>query len=89
MIPVRLLIAGLLQNRLPLALVLNPPMCVIRKESDVILEKSGLGDTTPNVWYFWQRYRDLGITIVTNRNDPVDQDTWNLGTHVQYFKIQL
>jgi len=88
-IPIRLLIAGLLQDRVPLSLVLNPPMCVIRKDSDDVLEKSGLGDVTPSVWHFWQRYQALNLTIVTNRNDPVDQSTWDLGTHVKYFSIKL
>lgn len=86
-IPVRILMAGLLQDRVPVQLVLNPPICLIRKASDDILESSGLGDTTPNAWWFWQRYKALGIDIITNRGDVVDQSTWNLGTHCSYFNL--
>lgn len=87
-IPVRLLMAGLLQDKVPVSLVLNPPICLIRKSDDDILESSGLGDTTPDVWWFWKRYESLGLDIVTNHGDAVDQSTWNLGTHTTYFKIK-
>jgi len=87
-IPVRFLIAGLLQNKIPLSLVLNPPICLIRKDSDSVLEDSGFGDTTPDVWWFWRRYQVLNnITIITNKGDVVDTATWNLGTHCDYFNV--
>ena len=87
-IPVRFLIAGLVQGKLPIELVLNPPICLIRKIDDVVLEDSGFGDITPDVWWFWKRYQVLdNITLITNRNDVVDPATWNLGTHCDYFKV--
>lgn len=89
-IPVRILIAGLLQNKLPIKLVLNPPICLIRKVQDNVLESSGLGDVTPDVWWFWQRYECINnVKIVTNRGDVVDVATWNLGTHCDYFNVFL
>lgn len=89
-IPVRLLIAGLLQEKLPIGLVLNPPICLLTKASDLVLESEGLGDTTPDVWWFWKRYSVLNnLTIVTNQGEVVDLATWNLGTHCNYFNIKI
>ena len=86
-IPVRYIVALLLQGRISIDLAMNPPTCVLRKEQDTVLERLGLGDSTPDVWNFWQRYRDLGINIVTHDGTPVDQHIWNLGLHMDHFGI--
>ena len=86
-IPVRYIIALLLQGRISVELAMNPPTCVLRKREDTVLEGLGLGDTTPDVWHFWQRYQALGIDIVTHDGTTVDQHTWTLGVHMDYFGL--
>lgn len=84
-IPVRYIMALLLQGRITVAQAMNPPTCLLRKAQDTQLEKQGLGDSTPDVFYFWQRYRDLGITVVTYDGAAVDQNTWTLWDHLERF----
>ena len=84
-IPVRYLLNALIQDRITVELAMNPPTCILRKQDDSRLEDLGLGDSTPDPWQFWQRYQDLRIDIVTHDGTPVDQVTWNLGTHYRYF----
>lgn len=86
-IPVRYLVALLLQDRITVSYAMNPPTCLLRKAQDTMLERLGLGERTPDIWNFWQRYRDLDIDIVTHDGTAVDQNTWNLGDHYQYFKV--
>lgn len=85
-IPVRYIIALLLQGRISVDLAMHPPTCLLRKQQDTLLERLGLGDSTPDVWNFWQRYRDLRINIITHDGTPVDQGTWTLGDHYRYFQ---
>jgi len=84
-IPVRYIVALLLQGRISVHQAMHPPTCVIRKKHDTLLERLGLGDTTPDVFYFWQRYADLRIEVVMHDGDPVDQTTWTLRDHYQRF----
>jgi hypothetical protein len=84
-IPVRYIMALLLQGRITVTQAMNPPTCLLRKAQDNQLEKQGLGDSTPDVFYFWQRYRDLGITVVTYDGAAVDQNTWTLWDHLERF----
>lgn len=86
-IPVRYIVALLLQDRISVSLAMNPPTCQLRKSHDTLLERLGLGDSTPDVWLFWQRYRDLGIDIVTHDGDAVDQTAWTLADHCDKFGI--
>lgn len=88
-IPAANLTALLIQGRIPVGLAMNPPTCMLKRENHAQLGRLGLADSTPDIWNFWQRYRDLGLDLETHRGDPVDQNTWNLGTHVQYFNIKL
>jgi hypothetical protein len=64
---------------------MHPPTCVLRKRQDTLLERLGLGDSTPDVFRFWQRYHDLHIDIVMHDGTPVDQNTWTLWDHYQRF----
>lgn len=84
-IPVRYIIALLLQGRISIDQAMYPPTCLIRKTHDNLLERLGLGDSTPDVFRFWQRYLDLRIEVVTHDGDPVDQGTWTLRDHYQRF----
>ena len=86
-IPVRYVIGLLLLGRITVEQAMNPPTCTLRKADHDRLEDLHLGDTTPDVWNFWQRYDDLGLDIVTHDGTAVDQTTWTLGSHVQYFDI--
>ena len=90
MIPIRLLIAGLIQGKIPLELALDPPTCLIRVESDRLLRTAKVHDTIKDAWNFWSRYEILNdIQFVTVSKDPVDVNTWDLGTHCTYFNITL
>ena len=84
-IPVRYIMALLLQDRITVDQAMHPPTCLLRKAQDTQLERLGLGDSTPDVFWFWQRYRDLGITVVTHDGAVVDQQTWTLWDHYQRF----
>lgn len=84
-IPVRYIIALLLQGRITVDQAMHPPTCSLRKQQDTMLERLGLGDSTPDIWNFWQRYHDLHIDIVTHDGTPVDQNTWDLASHFNYF----
>ena len=86
-IPVRYLLNALIQDRITIELAMNPPTCILRKQDDVRLEDLGLGDSTPDPWWFWQRYKDLGLNIITHDGTVVDQSTWNLSHHILHFKI--
>ena len=86
-IPAALLAALLIQGKISVDLAMNPPTCLLKKKHHALLKKQGLGNKTPDVWNFWQRYEMLGIKIETHAGDSVDMKTWNLGTHVTYFKV--
>jgi hypothetical protein len=86
-IPAAMLTALVIQGKITIELAMNPPTCLLRKKHHALLKKQGLANKTPDVWNFWQRYSMLGIRIETHTGDPVDTSTWNLGTHVTYFKV--
>lgn len=90
MIPVRLLIAGLIQGTVPLELALNSPTCLIRKDSDVLIREAKLHSNITDPWNFWSRYDVLNdLDFITIRKDPVDRLTWDLGQHCTYFNIKI
>jgi hypothetical protein len=86
-IPAALLAALLIQHKISIDLAMNPPTCLLKKKHHALLKKQGLGNRTPDVWWFWQRYAMLGIKLETHTGVPVDPTVWNLGTHVTHFKI--
>jgi hypothetical protein len=61
------------------------PAVVARESKHKTLNKTKLGSTTPDVYWFWQRYQDLGIKIETHDGTEVDTQTWNLDNHYNYF----
>jgi hypothetical protein len=77
----------LLYERLTIDEALNIPTCRLSAKKHRILNSTKLVSTTPDIYNFWQRYRGLGIEVETHNGDPVDMETWNLETHVTYFKI--
>jgi hypothetical protein len=86
-IPAATLAALLIQGRISVELAMNPPTCLLKKKNHSLLHKQGLANRTPDVWNFWQRYSMLGVKLETHDGTAVDPSTWNLGTHVKYFKI--
>lgn len=86
-IPAAVLCALLIQGRISIEFAMNPPTCLIRKKDHKLLKKYGYEKRTPDIFWFWLRYKDLNIKIVTHDGTVVDQATWNLGTHYQYFKL--
>mgnify|MGYP006403198619 FL=1 len=78
----------LIQDRLTINQALNTPTCFIKKSSDIKLSKSGLVSTTPNPWYFFQRYFVLNTNFSTYNGQTIEsQDTWSLADHYTFFGI--
>lgn len=75
----------LLVDRFTVDEALNVPTCWLSATNHRRLNSTRLGSTTPDIYWFWRRYQDLGITIETHDGVAVDFDTWNLDTHYQYF----
>lgn len=66
---------------------MNVPTCLLSKKKHAQLAASGLGDTTPDVFYFFRRYRDLAIEIETQDGTLVDLEKWNLEDHYRLFGV--
>lgn len=75
----------LLFGRLTIAEALNIPTCRLSARNHRKLNSTQLGSTTPEPYWFWQRYQDLGIQIQTHDGVDVDCVTWNLDSHYKYF----
>lgn len=85
-LPVRVVREALLSGRLTLDQALNVPTCSISREKHVQLAQTGLRDNTSCGYWFWRRYRDLGIGIVTRQGEVVDLETWTLDDHYRCFE---
>jgi hypothetical protein len=77
----------LLFDRLTVDEALNIPTCQLSKEKHRILNSTKLGSTTPDIYWFWQRYQSLGIELETHDGITVDTATWNLDSHYNHFKV--
>ena len=75
----------LLVGRLTIDEALNVPTCRISAKNHEKLNSTKLRSTTPDIYWFWQRYQSLGIAMKTHDGTAVDTATWNLDTHYQYF----
>lgn len=78
----------LLYGRLTVREALNIPTCRLSADKHKKLNSSRLGSTTPNIYWFWQRYADLGIEVETHDGVLIDTQTWNLDSHYKYFGIE-
>lgn len=76
----------LLFDRLTIDEALNVPTCRLSATNHRKLNSTRLGSTTPDIYWFWQRYQELDITIQTHDGVDVDTQAWNLDTHYEYFK---
>lgn len=79
----------LLIDRLTVNEALDAPTCRLTKVMHARLNSVKLGSSTPDIYWFWQRYKDLDITIETHDGIAVDMTTWNLSTHYSYFEVKL
>jgi hypothetical protein len=77
----------LLFDRLTIDEALNIPTCRLSAAKHRKLNSTKLGSTTPDIYWFWQRYQELGITVTTHDGTAVDTATWNLDSHYTYFKV--
>lgn len=77
----------LLYDRLTIDEALNIPTCRLSKKKHKKLNSTKLGSTTPDIYWFWQRYENLGVNVETHDGTVVDMTTWNLDSHYQYFKV--
>lgn len=78
----------LIHNKITIEQAMNIPTCMLSKRLHKKLNSSKLSKTTPDIAYFWLRYKELGVTIETHTGDPVDQATWTLQDHYNYFGIK-
>jgi hypothetical protein len=78
----------LIEGRLTINQALNTPTCLIKKSQDTELRKNGLSNTSPNNWYFFQRYRVLNSQFTTNIGTLItDLEAWSLKDHNDYFQV--
>jgi hypothetical protein len=75
----------LLVGRLTVDEALNIPTCRLSAANHRKLNSTRLGSTTPDIYWFWQRYQALGISVETHDGTPVDMSTWSLENHYQYY----
>jgi len=75
----------LLFGRLTVDEALNIPTCRLSAKKHKKLNSTKLGSTTPDIYWFWQRYASLGIKVETHDGTAVDMAVWNLDTHFEYF----
>ena len=76
----------LLFDRLTIDEALNIPTCRLSAAKHKKLNSTKLGSTTPDIYWFWCRYQELGISVETHDGTQVDFSTWNLDSHYDYFK---
>lgn len=86
-IPARTIRNMLIQGSITLNQALNAPTCIIVPKKNKMLSKAKRTKSTPNAWFFWQRYDILDIEIETYDGTAVDQTTWDFAKHCDYFKI--
>ena len=79
----------LLFDRLTVDEALNIPTCRLSATKHRKLNSTKLGSTTPDIYWFWKRYQELGITVTTHDGVAVDTATWNLDSHYSYFKNEI
>jgi hypothetical protein len=84
-IPVKVVRDAVFCDRMTIDQALNMPSCKLSKVKHDQLANLGLAKESECPYYFWRRYKALGIKIATRSGDPVNLDTWNLDTHYEYF----
>lgn len=78
----------LIESRLTIKQALNTPVCLVKKTSDKLLNGTGLASTSPNNYFFFQRYAVLNAKIKTYNGQLIENlDTWSLQDHYDFFGI--
>jgi hypothetical protein len=85
-IPARDALDMLLQGIMTVEQAMNIPTCLISKDNDQILRESGLVQSSPDYWLFFQRYTVLDSQFATHDGNIIDTTTWSLQNHYNYFK---
>lgn len=65
---------------------MHMPTCIVSKEQDIALSKSGRVSSTTNLWLFFERYDVFNDTIATHDGTVIDPTKWTLADHFNYFK---
>ena len=82
-VPAAVARALLLTERITVDEALQIPTCRLSKAKHKKLNSTKLGSTTPDIYWFWQRYVSLGIAVQTHDGIAVDMLAWNLETHYE------
>ena len=79
----------LIQDRISIKQAMNPPTCLISKENDSLLNKSGFNNKTPSYWHFFDRYTGVFTAQYETFNGQAitDPHNWTLGEHYKFFGI--
>ena len=79
----------LIQDRISIEQAMNPPTCLISKENDAQLSKSGFNNKTPSYWHFFDRYtRVFNAQYETFNGQAItDPHDWDLGQHYKFFNV--
>lgn len=90
-IPAAVIRDKLIAQQLTINQALNVPTCRVARSTDAALRSRGLHDSTPDGWFFFQRYQaavpDIGIETY---NGQVIQNlgSWTLQDHYDFFGIR-
>ena len=68
---------------------LNAPTCLISKDNDEVLRKTGHGSSSPSYWHFFDRYNVLLGNDFALHNGQViaDMHGWTLEEHYKHFGV--
>lgn len=90
-IPAAVVRDKLIAGHLSINQALNVPTCRVSRKTDAELRNKGLHDSTPDGWFFFQRYKiavpDIGIETY-NGQVVQDLDSWTLQDHYDFFGIK-
>jgi hypothetical protein len=85
-IPAKVARDALITDRMTIDDAFNIPTCTLSRVKHRELNRRRLGKTTPDPYWFWRRYQNLGVKIETRDGVPVDLDTWNIDVHYSHFR---
>ena len=79
----------LIQDRISIKQAMNPPTCLISKENDALLSKSGFNNKTPSYWHFFDRYtKTFNANYETFNGQAItNPHAWTLWEHYKFFGI--
>lgn len=84
-LPAKVVRDALISGRMTVDQAFNVPTCDLSHKKHKELAARGMAKSTPCPYWFWRRYRDLGIEVETRDGTRVDFDSWNLDRHYEHF----